>query len=145
MTIRCNGLLTITGVGRHWYELEKIFKEQFGGDTNEFGDDSFNLAKEGSKYFVEINEAPGDIDDQVREFVKRVNKHGMHVAGDYKFYGDYDGFSQVRDNVIETSDIEYYALFCGEDKELIEELKRRGYTVTKNNSNKKKNKKEKKQ
>lgn len=145
MTIRCNGLLTITDVGKHWYELEKIFKEQFDGDANEFGDDSFNLSKEGSKYFVEINEAPGDIDDQVREFVKRVNKLGLRINGEYKFYGDYDGFVTVRGTNVESFDLEYYALFCGEDKELIEELKRRGYTVTKNKDNKKKNKKENKQ
>ena len=138
MTIRCNGELRITGVGKNWAELERIFDEQFGDGSNEFGDKEFNLSKDGSKYFVEINEALGDIDDQVREFTKRVRKLGMHVKGEYKFYGDYDGFSQVNDTRIETSDIEYYALFCGEDKELIDELKLRGYTVKKNKKKEKK-------
>ena len=138
MTIRCNGELRITGVGKNWAELERVFDEQFGAGSNEFGDKEFNLSKDGSKYIVEINEALGDIDDQVLEFARQIKKIGMHVNGEYKFYGDYDGFSKVNDTRIETSDIEYYALFCGEDKELVDELKRRGYTV-------KKNKKEKRQ
>ena len=142
MEIHNNGTLELSGVDEsNRKKVERLFERIFDTEANEFPspeeDREFGLYDTGPKLSLEIEEAYGDIDDMVRMFVERLKKLGVSVSGSYKWYGDYDGFGVVRDGQLETYDIEEYTLRCGEDDCLIEELKRRGYRVTRNRKFKK--------
>lgn len=149
MEIHNNGTLELSGVDEsNRKKVERLFERIFGAEANEFpppGDvREFGLYDCGGKLELNIEEAFGDIDDMVRKFVRLLKRLGVSVSGSYKWYGDYDGFGVMRDGQLETYDIEEYSLRCREDDCLIEEMKRRGYSVvktakTKNESKEKQN------
>lgn len=134
-------------------KVERIMRDVFGEDAvGSFGDTDGKilLVPNSPEWELAIEDVFGSqFDDDVRKFAKRLKRIGVRLHGDYKYWGDYDGFVKVDWASVESHDIEFYQLMCGEDQWLVDELEKRGYKVTKvakaKNSKNKKEKKEKKQ
>ena len=79
---------------------------------------------------IYIEEAHGDIDDDIRDFLSDAKNAGITVNGQYTYYGDYEGNVYINDNNLETIDIEDTSLYEATDEDLVNILKNRGYEVT---------------
>lgn len=82
--------------------------------------------------YVCFSDMPGsDLDLLLENVAKRIKPDGLYLAGEVSYYGDYDGFILVGKDEIKSYDQGYEMLIKGDDYVLIEELEKRGYTVTK--------------
>lgn len=140
MTIYNLGILTVCHIGNvsndyAWKKAVAVLSEN-GLDDTVYGIVYNEKARE-----ISFEEYGGSfLDDDLRA-VQEALKPDVWLEGNLEYYGDYDGWIDVARDGIESGDKSSEDLHYASDKELIDILKRRGYTVTKTKKSKKVEKK----
>ena len=88
---------------------------------------------EGEYAIRELEEFYGDIEDELSSIVNLFSVFNVPIDVNIKYWGDYNGIYIVRDKNLVDLDEDEVAIVEAADDDLIKELERRGYTVTKEN------------
>lgn len=88
---------------------------------------------EGEYAIRELEEFHGDIEDELSSIVNSFSDFDVPIDVYIKYWGDYNGIYIVRDKNLVDLDEDEVAIVEAADDDLIKELERRGYTVTKEN------------
>lgn len=127
MTIYNNGTVVIRGAKG---DKERLVYDAFAQHCLDVGHGlRIEDLGDGSKV-VFLEDYMGNIDDDFRKVVEQLHKEGIELEGEYKYYGDYDGFALIKDDKLNTYDLEWYTLITGDDSVVIDELAGRGYDVS---------------
>lgn len=134
MQITNSGSVEIVGdltVSEKMRIVGKAF-EEFGEHVGTDMSDSIWFDYDDDEVYVCFSDTPGsDLDLLLENVAKKIKPDGLYLAGEVSYYGDYDGFIIVGKNEVKAYDQGYEMLIKGDDYTLIEELEKRGYTVTK--------------
>ena len=68
-------------------------------------------------------------EDELTVMIETLAPLGYVFHGQISYYGDYDGQIIVKDNRVQSVDIEDVGLYTADDSRLIQMLKERGYTI----------------
>lgn len=92
----------------------------------------FNAYIEESEIYFEESYNPEDAIREIQEYLATSTENPVELNGELGYYGDYEGGMIVTPEGIESLDSgPFYIRVDASDEELIAELARRGYAVTK--------------
>lgn len=104
-------------------------------------EDEYGVAFNRKERSIELEDYPESyFEDSLRNVQKAIGPN-VWLEGTMEYYGDYDGWIDVTRDGVESGDKSSEDLHYASDKELIDILKKRGYTVTKTKKPKKGEKK----
>ena len=99
-------------------------------DTNENFD--FELLEYIEDNYLDVDEwYETCFENELQAMVNTLSPLGYVLNGTISYYGDYDGQIIVKDNKVQSIDIEDVGLYTADDSRLIQMLKERGYTILK--------------
>lgn len=98
--------------------------------ANGFDTDHVKVLVSKDEVLISLEDEPGAINEAFRQMNRSLFKEGIVLWGSYVYTGDNDGVVIVKDGKVRSCPREYDMLRTGEDKEIIGELKDRGYDVS---------------
>ena len=121
MTLYNNGTITVP---REWDKALLIAMELLSIDFED-------IITNNEQSVVSINNIEGDIEDDLEKLVELFNDQDIPIEINITYSGDYDGVYVVNNGRLEDIDIEDMTIREANDEILINELKGRGYKVSK--------------